>query len=147
MILKGKRHTCTYTQAHAPTYTQAHTQAHAHTHLHTHTDTYTYTQAFTYRHMHAHTGMQRGTRAHMHTHTEKRTCTQAFRKFIEVTTSRLTFFQYKFRIKLCKLCHFANDGNKLLNCKQICGILYFNGSNLLVSPEHRIGKSSLSKII
>lgn len=141
-------HTGTCTHIHASTHigtcTHTHIQAHTHIHRHSHIGTCTHTQ----RHAHtgAHTGMHRGTCAHMHTHTG--TYTQAFRKCIEVAIWRLTFFQYKFRIEtLYKPYHFANDGDKLLNCKQICGILHFNGSILLVPPEHRIGKSNLSKII
>lgn len=150
---------------HTGTHAHTHRHMHPHTCKHTHRHMYTHTHTCIYIHIQAHTHIQRHSHiGHMYTYTEARShrcthrhaqrhmCTyaytQAFRKCIEVATWRLTFFQYKFRIEtLYKPYHFANDGDKLLNCKQICRILYFNGSILLVPPEHRIGKSNLSKII
>lgn len=129
-------HTRKHTHRHMHTHTCTHIQTHTHIHRHSHIGTCTHTQACREAHVHICTHTERN--AHAHKHSEN---------LLKLQLQGWHFSSINSELIPCKLCHFANDGNKLLNCKQICGVLYFNGSSLLVSPEHRIGKSSLSKII
>lgn len=122
------------THAHTHRHMHPHTRKYTHRHMHTHIQTHTHI----HRHSHIGTCMHTQRNAHAHKHSEN---------LLKLQFQGWHFSSINLELILCKLCHFANDGDKLLNCKQICGILYFNGSILLVSPEHRIGKSSLSKII